>query len=90
MKKKVLIISPHPDDAELGIGGTILALKSRGYTVTIADLTSGEPTPMGSKAKRERETEAATRLLQIDNRVNLGLPNRYLFDGKEARLRLAS
>ncbi len=90
MKKKVLIISPHPDDAELGFGGSILALKSKGYTVAIVDLTTGEPTPMGSEEKRRLETEAATGLLRIDSRSNLGLPNRYLFDDKESRLLLAS
>ena len=43
-----LVIAPHPDDAELGMGGTIVRLIGQGWSVGILDLTSGEPTPLGS------------------------------------------
>ena len=43
-----LVIAAHPDDAELGMGGTILGLKAAGATVGVLDLTNGEPTPHGS------------------------------------------
>ena len=89
MKKRFLVVSPHPDDAELGLGGTIIKLKKQGHKVFIVDLTSGEPTPFGTQAKRKKETEKATRILGVDTRVNLGLANRYLFDSKEARMLLA-
>lgn len=45
---------------------------------------------MGSEEKRRLETEAANRLLKIESRSNLDLPNRYLFDDKDARLLLAA
>ena len=61
-----LVIAPHPDDAELGMGGTILLLKSQGASVGVLDLTDGEPTPHGSPEIRRRETEAATALLGLD------------------------
>src|SRR5205085_7943967 len=80
-----LIVAPHPDDAELGVGGTILLLKSQGATVGVLDLTNGEPTPHGSPEIRQRETEAATAILQLDWRGNLGLPNRSLVADLEAR-----
>ncbi|MCF7871063.1 MAG: bacillithiol biosynthesis deacetylase BshB1 [Candidatus Omnitrophica bacterium] len=89
VKKRFLFISPHPDDAELGIGGTILKLKKQGHAVFMVDLTDGEPTPFGSKEKREKETEKATKILGVDERINLGLPNRYLCDNQEARLLVA-
>lgn len=89
MKGKIMVISPHPDDAEIGMGGTILALKERGYEVSIVDLTSGEPTPYGSEERRKEETKEATLQLRVDERMNLGFPNRYLFDSKETRLILA-
>lgn len=89
MKKRFLVVSPHPDDAELGLGGTIIKLKAQGHKVFIIDLTSGEPTPFGTEKKRKQETKKASRLLGVDDRVNLRLPNRYLFDGKKARLLLA-
>ena len=42
-----LVVAPHPDDAELGMGGTIVRLIQQGWKVGILDLTSGEPTPLG-------------------------------------------
>ena len=51
-----LIVAPHPDDAELGLGGTIAKLIASGWKVGILDLTSGEPTPLGSvEARRGRD-----------------------------------
>ena len=88
-KRTFLVVAPHPDDAELGLGGTILKLKEQGHDVFLVDLTSGEPTPYGTEEKRRKETDQANKVLNIDQRINLGLPNRYLFDSKEARLLLA-
>jgi bacillithiol biosynthesis deacetylase BshB1 len=84
-----LVIAPHPDDAELGAGGAILLLRSQGARVGVLDLTDGEPTPHGSPETRRRETEAATAVLGLDWRGNLGLPNRSLAADLEARRRLA-
>jgi bacillithiol biosynthesis deacetylase BshB1 len=84
-----LVIAPHPDDAELGAGGTILLLKAQGARVGVLDLTDGEPTPYGSPEIRRRETEAATAVLGLDWRDNLGLPNRRLVADLEARAKLA-
>ena len=50
----VLVIAPHPDDAELGMGGTIAVMLGQGLRVGILDLTNGEPTPLGSPAIRAR------------------------------------
>jgi len=73
-----LVIAPHPDDAEIGMGGTIVRLLGGGWKVGILDLTSGEPTPLGSLETRKLETEEATRVLGVPWRENLGLPNRAL------------
>jgi bacillithiol biosynthesis deacetylase BshB1 len=85
----VLIVSPHPDDAELGMAGAILKLKAESFSVGVLDLTSGEPTPMGSPEIRARETAAATKILGLDWRANLGLPNRRLEATLSARAKLA-
>jgi bacillithiol biosynthesis deacetylase BshB1 len=85
-----LIVSPHPDDAELGLGGTILRLAAQGWRVGILDLTSGEPTPLGSPAIRRAETAAANEILGNPWRENLGLPNRSLEPTLEARRALAA
>jgi hypothetical protein len=56
-----LVIAPHPDDAELGMGGTIALMQAQGLRVGVLDLTDGEPTPRGSPETRARATAAATR-----------------------------
>ncbi len=89
MRLDILVVSPHPDDAELGMAGAILKLKAEGRAVGVLDLTSGEPTPFGSPETRIKETAAATALLGLDWRENLGLPNRSLEATLEARAKLA-
>ena len=84
-----LVVAPHPDDAELGVGGTIPLLLAGGARVGVLDLTDGEPTPFGSPEVRRRETEAATAVLGLSWRGNLGLPNRRLEADLDARARLA-
>lgn len=85
----VLVVAPHPDDAELGLAGTMMKLVDEGYRVGVLDLTNGEPTPRGSLEIRARETSAATKILGIQWRENLGLPNRSLEASLDARRRLA-
>ena len=84
-----LVVAPHPDDAELGMGGTIVKLLRAGKSVAVCDLTSGEPTPFGTPAKRRRETRAASAALGLKHRVNLGLKNRALEATLAARAKLA-
>lgn len=85
----VLVIAPHPDDAELGMAGAIVKMQAEGLRVGVLDLTDGEPTPHGSPEIRARETAAATELLGIAWRHNLGLANRRLEPTLEARAALA-
>ncbi len=85
----VLVVAPHPDDAELGMAGAILRYKADGCRVGVLDLTSGEPTPFGNLELRAQETAEATKILQLDWRGNLGLPNRSLQATLEARAQLA-
>lgn len=84
-----LVIGPHPDDQELGMGGTIALLRSRGHTVHLVDMTTGEPTPRGSPEVRAAEAAAAARLLGVE-RTQLGLPNRQVVHSLEARHKLAA
>lgn len=85
----ILVVAPHPDDAELGMGGAILKFRAEGLAVGVLDLTNGEPTPSGSPEIRARETAAATEVLGLDWRENLGLPNRSLEPTLSARAQLA-
>jgi bacillithiol biosynthesis deacetylase BshB1 len=86
----ILVIAPHPDDAELGMAGAILKFKKEGRSVGVLDLTNGEPTPHGSVEIRKQETAAATAILGLDWRENLGLPNRSLEATIENRAKLAA
>ena len=86
---KIVVVSPHPDDAELGMGGTIARLVCEGHDVLVVDLTNGEPTPRGTPERRAAEAAAADAVLGCTRR-NLGLPNRALAHTIEARHQLAA
>jgi bacillithiol biosynthesis deacetylase BshB1 len=85
----VLVVAPHPDDAELGMGGAICKMIQQGKRVGIVDLTTGEPTPFGSPEIRASETAKATQALGLTWRYNLGLRNRFLESTLENRHLLA-
>lgn len=85
----ILVISPHPDDAEISVGGTIAVSLRQNLRVGVLDLTSGEPTPHGSSEIRRTETDRATEILGLTWRSNLGLPNRSLQSDLAARRKLA-
>jgi LmbE family N-acetylglucosaminyl deacetylase len=89
----ILVVAAHPDDAEIGMGGTIARLAHQGHRVLICDLTDGSPTPRGDRASRLVEAAAALDTLQPPDgdlpvgavgpaqpitRVLLNLPNRTL------------
>lgn len=84
----IVCVGAHPDDVEIGMGGTVAGFVRRGPSVVIVDLTNGEPTPHGTPECRARESAQAAKVLGVD-RVTLDLPNRYLFDTVEARTALA-
>lgn len=86
----ILVIAPHPDDAEGGMGGSILKLVTLGYEVHMLDLTNGEPTPHGSPEIRQKEWELSAAMLGVKSRTVLDLPNRYLMDGIETRKKVAT
>ncbi|MBU2552114.1 MAG: bacillithiol biosynthesis deacetylase BshB1 [Proteobacteria bacterium] len=83
----LLVFSPHPDDAELGCGGSILRAVEAGLTVDLADMTSGEGATRGGTEERQREREAAARMLGLRERLCLNLPDTRL--GAEASHRLS-
>lgn len=84
-----MCIGAHPDDVEIGMGGTIAGMTRRGLSVAIVDLTDGEPTPAGTHETRLAEAARAADVLGVTVRRTLDLPNRYLFDTVEARTVLA-
>jgi len=86
----LIAVGAHPDDVEIGCGGTLARLARQGYKVGIVDLTDGEPTPLSPGPDvRLEEARRAAEVLGVHVRVNLNLPNRRLFDTFEARVALA-
>lgn len=85
----VLVIGPHPDDQELGMGGTIVKLVRQGHTVHIVDMTNGEPTPRGSVELRAKESAEAAKVMGVQ-RTLLGLPNREVVHDLPSRHKLAA
>lgn len=71
----VLAFGPHPDDVEMCAGGLLLKMRAAGHRCAIVDLTRGEAGSRGTPASRAKETEAASRLLGLAGRDNLGLPD---------------
>ena len=64
---QILVVGPHPDDQELGMGGTIAKLVDQGHDVLLLDMTSGEPTPHGTPELRAKESD---RLEAMSNSLN--------------------
>jgi LmbE family N-acetylglucosaminyl deacetylase len=86
----VIAVGAHPDDVEIGCGGTLAVLAAQGHRVGIVDLTDGEPTPRSSgPAERLAEAAAAAKVLGVVHREQLGFTNRRLFDGFDVRVALA-
>ena len=85
----ILVIGPHPDDQELGMGGSIAKLARQGHRVHLVDMTNGEPTPLGTPQRRAAEAAAAAKILGVE-RTNLGLPNREVVHTVKARHKLAA
>ncbi len=80
----MLVVGPHPDDQELGMGAAIAKLADQGHDVLLLDMTNGEPTPHGDPETRALEADRAAKILGVRRR-RLDLPNRVLQHTIEAR-----
>lgn len=71
----ITCIGIHPDDIELGCGGTVARAIADGHQVTLVDLSAGDSSSNGTVEERAREAAAAAGILGGCSRVNLGLPD---------------
>jgi bacillithiol biosynthesis deacetylase BshB1 len=80
-----MAFGPHPDDIELGCGGTLIKLADQGYRCALVDLTHGEMGTRGTVETRTAEAAAAARILGATVRENLGLPDGSLRSDQQSR-----
>lgn len=71
----VLAFGAHPDDIELSCGGTIAKLTKEGKRVIATDMTGGELGTRGTLETRIAESKEAAKILNLSDRINLGLPD---------------
>jgi N-acetylglucosamine malate deacetylase 1 len=74
----VLAFGPHPDDLEIGLGGTLARHAANGLSVGLCDLTRGEMSTNGTPDDRVKEAEEARKVLGAAWRENLGFPDRAI------------
>lgn len=84
----ILAIFAHPDDVELCVGGTLLKMKHLGYRTGALDVTRGEMGTRGTPDGRAAEAEEAAKILKLDVRENLGLPDGHVFLNDDSRTNL--
>jgi len=85
----LLAIFPHPDDAELTCGGTLLKSARQGYRTGVVDLSEGEMASRGTVELRMEEAARAASILQVSVRENLRMPDSGLANVPETRLAVA-
>ena len=85
---EVLAIAAHRDDVEQTCGGTLLKLRAQGVRTAILDLTRGEAGTRGSAAEREAEAAAAAKILGVQWREALDIPDGRVENTWENRIKI--
>lgn len=88
MKLDILIMAAHPDDAEMSCGGTIASSIAKGRKVGIVDFTRGELGTRGTPEIRAAEAAAASEILRISARENLGFRDGFFKNDEVHQMKL--
>jgi len=88
MKLDILAFGSHPDDVELGCGGTIAKEIALGKKVGIIDLTRGELGTRGSVEIRNQESAAAAKILGVSIRENLDMRDVFFVNDETHQLEI--
>lgn len=86
IKLDILAFGAHPDDVEIGCGGTLAKEIALGKKVGIVDLTRGELGTRGSAEIRDREAAAAAKILGVTIRENLNMRDGFFVNDEEHQL----
>jgi bacillithiol biosynthesis deacetylase BshB1 len=84
----ILVFGAHPDDAEFGMGASMVKFARSGASIAVCVLTRGEAGTFGTADKREAEMQAAAEKLGGELEI-LSYRDCQIFDSYEARIRLA-
>ncbi len=82
-KVDILAFGAHPDDIEDGCGGLLVKAAKRGYSTGIIDMSLGELSTNGTVEERQKEAQAARKILGAKFRENLEVPNNFFFNSRE-------
>ena len=85
-KLDILAFGAHPDDIELGCGGTITKEIDSGKSVGIIDLTRGELGTRGTPELRDKESASAAEVMGVKIRENLGFKDGFFQNDEEHQL----
>ncbi|MCY4162126.1 MAG: bacillithiol biosynthesis deacetylase BshB1 [Flavobacteriaceae bacterium] len=88
MKLDILAFGSHPDDVELGCGGTIAKSVAQGKSVGIIDLTRGELSTKGSVPTRHIEAQKAADILGVQCRLNMELEDGFISNDKKSKFKV--
>ena len=88
MKLDILAFGAHPDDVELGCGGTIAKEIALGKKVGIIDLTRGELGTRGSAEIRHQEALAAAKILNVSIRENLNMKDGFFINDENHQMEI--
>ena len=88
MKVDILAIGAHPDDVELGCGGTLAKLISEGKKAAIVDLTQGELGTRGTNITRAQEAASASEILGVSARENLKMKDGFILNSEEYQMQI--
>ena len=88
MKLDILVFGAHPDDVELGCGGTVIKEVQKGRKVGIIDLTRGELGTRGTAETRNAETKVATEIMGITIRENMDFKDGFFENDDQHKLAL--
>ena len=88
MKVDILAIGAHPDDVELGCGGTLAKMIAEGKKVAVVDLTQGELGTRGTNITRAEEAAEARKILGFSARENLKMRDGFILNTEEFQMQI--
>lgn len=88
MKLDILAMGPHPDDVELGCGGTLIKMASQGKKIGVVDFTQGELGTRGTPEIRLKEAQKAAEIMGLSARENLGMRDGFFRNDEQHQLQV--